>query len=244
MRKYLFTVLIFILVETVFSQSKKDSTKQDAKSYVSISVGAAIPQSDYGLKDLTQVSSGFARTGINMEIAVAKIIKGKTGIIFMYKNQSNSIDQTSYSSQYAVRNPGISWNIVSNPWKINAFLVGSYSSFPLGQKKRVSLDLKLLAGMVKATSRQLIAIGQQGSVPIDAEQLANTTNAFAYCVGLGLKFEISTNCFILLHADYLNVSPTFKNVFFRSLSGNSYVTSFNQDMSTLNCSIGLAFRID
>ena len=244
MRKYLFTVLLFILVQTVFTQNKKDSIKHESKSYISISVGAAIPQGDYGLKDLTESSAGFAKTGINMEVSVAKIIKGKTGIAFMYRNQSNNVDQASFSSQYAIRYPSVNWEVVTNPWKINAFMVGSYNSFPIGERKRVSLDLKFLLGMVKATSREIVATGQLPGGYIYTEQLTGISNSFAYCLGLGLKFEISANCFILIHADYLNTSPTFKNIFIQNAVGANYTTTFTQDMSTINCNIGLAFRIE
>ena len=244
MRQYLFACFIFVLVDIVSAQNKRDSIQQTSKSYIAVSVGAAIPQGNYALKDITVNGSGFANTGTNFEASIVKIIKRRTGIILMYRNQSNNMDQSALSDQYAKKYPTITWQVNTTSWKINAFMAGSYSSFPLGQKKMVSLDLKLLLGIAIAKSPQINAIGQQGGVSASAEQLTGTATAFAYCVGLGLKVEVVTNLFILFHADYLDTNPTFENVTTKSSAGTTTTNAFGQNMGTINFNLGLAYRID
>jgi hypothetical protein len=244
MIKYLLVFLVISLPEIILGQAKKDSIQQPSSSYLSVAVGLASPYGNYAAKNITNNTSGFAKTGLSFDASIAKILWWRTGAVLMYRNQINKVDVPTLINQYSQKYPNIDRTVLYNPWKINSFMIGSYSSFPLGRTRYLSLDIKLMLGMVRATSPQMTLNSPLGFNTTSVQQVTNSASTFAYCFGLGFKLYVTRFFFMVLQADYLGAKPKFENVPTVVSAGNIIMNNFTQSISTLNLNIGFAYRIN
>lgn len=236
-------LFVFIVVKTSFSQITTDNRQ----SYIGASIGIAPPIGTYANKNIYNAGAGFATLGMRFEGSIAKIIQRYWGIALNYKNQTNNINQQTLSVLYAQKYGVTNCNIVGiTPWKINTFLIGSYNAIPLGDTKLVSLELKLLLGMMLATSPQTEITGVVGNNSFQSGQYAINAKAFAYSVGVGIRFEVSKTIFFILQGDCLGAKPKFKtSSIFPSLLSTPYsLNTSTQAISTLSFSICFAYRIN
>jgi len=248
----LFLLLTFTIVKTAFAQTSGDSTYKRTNanytrpntSYIALSIGAGIPHGNYALYDLTNTASGFAKTGFNAGISLAKVLWRRMGVSVMYRYQNNKIDEADLLSQTTAKYPNITWSITTTPWRVNTFMVGYYSSYPLDNTNKVFLDLKFMLGAVKVNSPELDLTGSQSGATATANTGISTAVSFAYCAGFGFKFDVDKDICILLHADYLQANPQFTNVPITSSTGNSTTQIFTQNISIISISTGVAFKVN
>ena len=241
--------IIGLVVSAQTQQSRLDSLHSKyankVKTLLSVGVGASIPVSDFGLKDANNNASGFADLGYNINVSLAWIIKRGWGVALMYRYQSNDIDKQSLMSQYSSKYPNIKWDISSTPWGVNAFLLGSCNSFPIGgEDKGTFFDTKVMLGLVRSKSFGMTVIGTQGSNSATVNSPATSGTAFGYCLGLGIKREIARDVYIGFYADFFQSSINYGNVVTTATGGYTTTSAASQKISTVNLFASLIIRID
>ncbi len=242
----------FMFVETMFAQTNGDSIYKRIhtnyirpnSNYIALSIGVGIPHGNYALYDLTNTAAGFAKPGFNAGISLAKVLWRRMGVSLMYRYQNNKIDEADILSQTTSKYPNINWSITTTPWRVNTFMLGYYSSYPLDNANKVFLDLKFMIGAVRVNSPELDLTGSQSGVTVTANQGISTAVAFAYSAGIGFKFDVDKDICILLHADYLQANSQFMNVPITSNTGSSTTQTFTQNINIISISTGVAFKIN
>jgi hypothetical protein len=238
-------LLTFLVIQNSFSQITADNG-QPRQSYIGASIGTALPIGAYADKNIYNTGAGFATMGLRFEGSIAKILQRYWGLALNYKNQTNNVDEQAFATQYAQKYGGNNWNVHCSPWKINAFLIGSYNAFPIGETKLVSLEMKLLFGMVRALTPQTELNGYWLNGLNTAQQNLSIADAFAFSGGLGLRFEVSKTMFFILQTDYFGANPKFnlQSVFPNPLGAPYSLNTSSQNISTLSFSLCFAYRIN
>ena len=244
-------ILFFMFVETVFAQTKRDSIyKNNNTTCLEVSGGAVLPTGDFANNTLGNSWAGFAKKGFNAGLSLTQVLYKGTGFAAMYRFQDHKFDETSFINQTTSKYPGISWDLSTTPWKVNAFMLGYYGSYLIEKKRKVFIDIRFLLGMVKAASPEINLTGSQGNFSASVDQSTSSANAFAYCAGLGFKFDVDPSFFFIIRADYLQTNLEFKNISITTSPSSSSSLSpvaaqnFTQNISSINISAGIAFKID
>jgi hypothetical protein len=120
-------------------------------------------------------------------------------------------------------------------------MFGIYSSNPMGAGSS-SFDLRLLFGVLNATSSELTMTGSSGGVSAAATMRSSEASAFSYLVGVGFKFNPGKAICILTYLDFLGATPKFEDVIFNSSSGVNRKMDFEQSFDSVNLGIGIGFR--
>ncbi len=249
-----FSVLLaFMVVETSFSQTSGDSLQKGKQSYIAITGGLNVPLGAFANTG-TKNNAGFAKTGFSAGVSFARVLWKNMGVAAMYRFQNNTINNTSLTNQKtASQFPDSAWSVVTTPWKVNILMAGYYYSYPLDKAKRICVDVKLMLGGVRTYSSGYTLTTPLGSSLLSITQPVSIANSFGYCVGLGFKFNVTDDVYLLLHADYMQSKPEFKDVSIVStmsgtpiigLNGGVTIQNIEQKISTFNLSLGIGVKID
>jgi opacity protein-like surface antigen len=253
MTKHLITLIALFVIQTSFSQTSGDSSRKDKQSYLAITGGLSIPVGDFGSYNIKNNGAGFANNGFNAGISFAHVFWKNMGVAAMYRFQNNTINNTGLTNQKtASQFPDSAWSTVTTPWKVNILMAGYYYSYPLGRAKKIYFDVKLMLGGVRTYSSGYTLTATLGPNLLSVAQPVSVANSFGYCVGFGFKYNITDDVYLLLHADYLQSKPDFKNVSIVStvsgtiigLNGGVTTQNFEQKISTYNLSLGIGVKID
>ncbi|HTA61440.1 MAG TPA: hypothetical protein VK835_03250 [Bacteroidia bacterium] len=250
MKKIVFVFFIFFLSAGAYSQTTKmDSllSKQPAKkvkTYLSAAVGASLPVSDFALKDINNPGSGFASLGYNINASLAWLFKKGWGISLLYRYQSNDLDKVALAQQYNTKYPSVKFDIVSTPWKVNAFMLGSYNSFPISESKDTYFDCKVMLGVVRSTSFGMTLTGKQGSGSATVTSPTASANAFGYCLGLGIHHQIARELFVGFNVDYFQTTVNYGEVAITASNGATTPNTLSQKIGTVNLSLSIICRVD
>lgn len=223
MKIFLRIFLLFILQHTCFSQ--------ESAGHIAITVGASVPIGDYASKDVYSEPAGFAKIGYKYDVGIAyKPESFFIGLSALIRGQSNALDVNAIADGFSKRFPGSTYTVNSAPWKVNSFMIGTYSPFKIGSTGKTSIYLKFMLGASACTMPQITMIQQLNGVSTTIKGAGATAVSAAYLFGGGIKYNMNEIICLLIDFDYLGTKPEFKS-------------TNTQSITTLNFSAGIGFRL-
>lgn len=265
MKKHI--ILIAVAVLSAFSMKAGDLNlnnttygggSSDSKLTIGISVGAAIPLSDYAKHDTTHGYSvggargydstsraGYAQTGFHFDVTAGYLIGGPVGAMVMIGGNMNSFDATDFESENNIKSPA---TFSSTSYYLGQYLVGPYLSLPAGDKLRV--NIRALVGLMTCnTTTMTYNNGQSGALAANGTYSGNGGSGFGYDFGLGIKFNFNDKMGLLVNLDYAGSSIAYTgyvesttDTFGSSTYTNTTLKS-TMAVGLFTASIGIAFNL-
>lgn len=204
-------------------QKMRDDLVGVARHYIGINTGLALPESDFGSSFEKDPASGYAKSGLNLNIEGAYLLFRNVGIAAAAGYMRNPIDVASYLTDSELYNGvsslGAQFN--GNVWENIYAGIGPYISLP---EKRLTLDMKFLLGAQYrfATRWESLLQDEAGNlVSTDIRQTKNSLGAmYMLGVSLGVKIPKTNNWRIAAQAGYMgNISRLSET---RSISSEGY----------------------
>ena len=151
--------LLFILVllsAVAFSQTSKQG--------ISLALGPSFPLSSFKNTDLNDSTSGWAKTGVALEITYTYRFMHNLGLIVQANYSSNKFDNFTYSDALTAAHsidpvtPDTAFVVESNKnWYAGGLLAGPYLSFPFTEN--LTWDITATAGFYGVGSPNLTVKG-------------------------------------------------------------------------------------
>ena len=164
MKKFtLLLVLFSIWISLAFSQNdNKPSYLLNTKRFsVEFLVGPSFPYGDFGRKDASLESSGFAKVGYKVESGISYKLLDVVNIGVMGFYNANGTNLSDLESYLSYLYPGTTWSAKSDNWNIYGGLFGFTLSLPLS--KKLTGSFRAYSGIMNATIPMLEVNGQNGN---------------------------------------------------------------------------------
>ena len=232
MQKYLLYTLLFLFPLSLISQ----------RQFVGLSIGPSIPLGEFAKTDLSDSTSGWAKTGVMLDFTYAYRITHNFGVTAVISYSTNRFHSESYSNALELRHPDTAFSVISvSNWNGGGILVGPYLRFPFSE--RLSWDVRALFGFYGSTSPRVTINPYADNGQTDlGTYIRQRASAFSYAfmVGTGFKYEL-TKYYLLLFADYTASSLKFQNGSGWDYNDQPYTISFKQDINYLSVTLGLGY---
>ncbi len=251
MKKALLIVLLCIMIVPAFSQSDTLTKKRSGKSRnmdLEFSLSYAVVLGNYGKFDTRNSKSGYAANGWLAQLTFDWLGKRDIGLAFQYAYQRNPLlDTASYI------NPGgigdTNYRLGPDAWSNHYLMAGPVY---LHYFNRISLDVKILAGVLFASSSNFSMTD-----PSTQQTARHSATGFAYQFSAGIGYKVSSHFSLKLNASYLAANPSVTKEFYYSTIekrideyGNEYYvsvfhgseTTIKKVVSTLNIGIGIIYK--
>ena len=238
MKRILLIIVLFSSI-TAFSQS--------TRQYLGLSIGPSFALSDFAKTDLSDSTSGFAKTGVDLKVVYSYRITHNFGIQANFVFNSNNLDNEALQEDAQLHNPEFSFSVESNrPWSSGGAYVGPFLRFPITEN--FSWDFRGLIGVSGGYSPQFTIRGTNVNTGEKTEYYREAAKAFGFgmTAGTGFKYRIK-NYLILLNADYYYTNLHFKEVTgwgwtsADNPTGTPYNTENHQKINTISVTIGFAY---
>ncbi|MCF6172019.1 MAG: porin family protein [Bacteroidales bacterium] len=230
------TVILFLFASLAL-------TAQNTRNQIGLAIGPSFPLSDFARSDISDSTSGWAKTGVAIQISYAYRIAHNFGIAAVGLYSSNKLNTEKYKNELESLHPdyGVSIETLRN-WSSGGMLLGPYLHFPLSDA--ISWDIRALFGFYGGYSPHFIIRTTQKTTGEKAEYLRQSDKAFSYGYSLGTGFTFSlSNYYLLVFADYTGSPVRFNNVIGWDWEGEPYTTSFKQEISYVSLTFGIGFTL-
>jgi len=238
--KYLIVFILFFIVLNI-TQAQNDSLYIDSVSvprgFIGISFGPSYPFSDYKKTKVSDPSSGFAMTGVHINIIQgAYVIKHNFGVSFLYGAGANNFDASSYVLSYADIDKSSTYIVKATSWSYGTVLGGLFLSFPIDN---FMIDFRAMGGYSSATSPRIQLTIDDGINVVQKLQSDAKSGAFAFDLGMGFRFAMNKRITATAYVDYLQANHTF------SFDANSIRNdlSIKAPISVLHMSFGFGYLL-
>ncbi len=238
MKRILLIVILFSSL-SIYAQS--------TRQYLGLTVGPSFPLSDFAKTDLSDSTSGFAKTGVNFKFLYSYRITHNFGIQAHFVYNSNFFDREALTSEVEKNIPDYSFSVESNqPWGNGGAYVGPFLSFLITEN--FSWDFRVLIGFTGGFSPQYIIRGTNLDSGEKTEYYREAAKSYGFGAvgGTGFKYRIK-RYLILLNADYYYSNLNFKEITGwgwtspDNPTGTPYVISRKQKTNTFAVTIGFAY---
>ncbi len=213
---------------------------QTARQHLGLAVGPSFPMNDFSKTELSDSTSGFAKTGTGINVVYAFRTGHNLGFQLNVSFNSNKPDIQQLADQGEEANPGTSFSVENtNPWTSGGILFGPYLRFPFTQA--LSFDIRGLIGIYGAYSPQFTIRGTTGNGDkLEYYRYAAKTYNLGYSVGAGFKYRIN-DYYILLFTDYAGTKATFDEVTGIGWDNKPYNIPVVQKINSLRITLGVAY---
>lgn len=246
MKRTVFTAFITISsFITGFAQTEFTVSELNRLS-IDISGGPSIPLGDFAAKSISNLRSGYAKTGAYFEIRAAYMVWKYFGFTASYRMQANKLDHDAFyddirptvSSTYA------SMKLETGTWKLGSFLIGPCFRIPFNSTKRTFFEAHSMVGngslyAPKIESR--VATQGSGQYSIHRSQESMTITGLTSLTGCSFR-RIVTPCISL------NAGIDFQTGIYRKdnvpvLQGDGTYQTFNaiQPVQTFSIGFGASY---
>jgi len=155
----------------------------------------------------------------------------------LIRRQTNVVDTEAMADAWTNENPSSSYKVDSDDWRMNQFLLGGFVSKSITDK--LDLDFRILAGVINVNLPLVtVFVDEVNWVTSNGD----TSMAFAYSLGTGVKYHIGNKLDFLINVDYLRARPEF-DIEQTSDSGFKGNSVYNQSVMSLNLSAGIAIKL-
>ena len=220
---------------------------QDDKQFISLAVGPSFPLNDFAKMELSDSTSGWAKTGVAFEFTYAYRLTHNFGFQGKLSYSSNSFDNFKYDDALTAaysknpEDPDTTFSSESSRnWSSGGLLIGPYLRFPITES--LSWDIKALVGAFIVNSPTLLINGSIDNNE-DLEEYYRQSGkgyAFAFNLGTGFKYKVA-NYYALLFVDYFESNVKIKNVAGWDWNDQPYNESIKQHVSYLSLTIGIGY---
>ena len=230
----IFLIILFLPL-FVFSQSTN-------RNYIGLSVGPSFPSGSYKQTDISDSTSGWAKTGVALGFSYSYRFTHNLGVSLIINYSSNRFNISSYKNTLEELHPDTSFSVTSAAnWGVGGILVGPYLRFPLSSN--LSWDVRGLFGFFGGSSPKVTikASTDDGNTEIGT-YYRERAKAFRYAfmVGTGLKYKLS-RYYILVFADYNIASLEFDNASGWDWNNEPYTIAFRQDLNYISLTFGVGY---
>lgn len=234
MKFKILAILIFYSA-LIFSQNAN-------RQYVGLSIGPSFPSGDFAKGNINDSTSGWAKTGVSIQLSYAYRLTHNIGIYVTSIFSSNRFDNIRYKDALETENPeyGVSVESTKN-WSGGGILIGPYIRLPLSDN--FSWDFRGSFGFFGANSPKItIRTTLLTDESQKNEYLRESGSAFSYgySFGTGFKFKLS-KYYVLLFGDYLSSQLKYKNASGWDWEDEPYTVEFSQNISYLSVTVGLGY---
>ena len=237
MKKIIFTIIVCGFVMATSAQ------KKTGDFILSLNGGLAIPTGNFAKGDYSDPTSGFASTGPTFNLAGTYYLNNHWGIgaLIGYSqfgyNGSQSLadgykeDSGTDSTTLYVKGNNHSFSI----------LIGPYYRIAAG--KNIFIDLRLLGGYVNTTLAGF-QVFYEDYTDNAMSQKESSGGAFGFQAGLGVRYQISDKFSVQANGDYFSSTPNIAiNYDNFIVNSGRKLSSYNEPISGINATIGIAYRL-
>ena len=233
-------IILMTLVSAVaFSQTSKNS--------ISLALGPSFPLSSFKNTELNDSTSGWAKTGVALEIDYAYKLTHSLGLVVQANYSSNKFDIFAYSDALTAAHsidpltPDSAFVVESNRnWYAGGLLAGPYLSFSFTDY--LSWDIRATVGFYGVGSPNLTIKGNisNGDKLETLYMNGGRGYAFAYSFGTGFKYALSSY-YLTVFTNYYNTAVKIKDVGGWDWNSQPYETSFKQNVSYISLTFGVGY---
>jgi len=214
--------------------------------------GYSMVLGNYGNTDTLNSKSGFAQGGWLIQLTFDWMGKSNFGLAFQYTFQSNSLNKSISNFHPS----GMSFPLGTGSWSNHYLMAGPVF---LKSFKKISLDVKVLGGLILASSSTFNVTNPTDSA--NPQNVHGIGTGFAYQVSAGLGYTISDHFTLKFNLGLLGGWPGKEKQYGSRLIGYEEYTdpvtgikyekpvysapvdySIKKIVTTLNPSLGLIFR--
>ena len=232
------TKLLIILMIMPFALLAQSTKRQ----FVGLSVGPSFPLSDFAKTDLSDSTSGFAKTGVAFNFTYSYRFSHNFGMQFVANYCSNKLDNSTYANELMKVHPAYSVTVQSSQnWSTGGFFGGPYFRFPIGDV--ISFDVRGLLGLVVCNSPKATIYATKiddQNVKADYYRETSRASGFGYMMGAGVKYRLS-HYYLTAFVDYVGSELNFKDASGWGWDDEPYKTTFSQKINYLSLTFGVAY---
>jgi hypothetical protein len=229
-KRLLFLTVLILSISQGYTQSFKNN------SYLDFTIGPSFPIGAYGQKDVSNNSSGVAKTGEFLKISYVHLLNKNFGLSVGIHAQRNPLDtkafETSMSNQ--TFHEGViltstssptptptqfpsykygNWKFDKNAWLFGSLSVGGYAQVSPKQSKNLVITAKAMVGAIYATSPTISGKSTSDTAMAQIKQSSASAFGLTYSVLGGLKFKLTNKIHLLTQVEYLGTSELlFKHI--------------------------------
>ena len=197
---------IFCISELIFAQ-------KSPKFSASISFGPAFPVGQYGSKNSSDSTAGWALPGPALNISFGYHLTRSIGAMLLVSGQLNKQDAEVFKKRLKDGSgPGTEVQAKTYSWKIGKIMAGGFFDIPLSNSGKVLLRTALLGGAVKSyfPGYKYSGVSNPTGSPADMTAFSGTFTGmqlpwvFGFQVNAGVQYEIAENIFLLADMNYFS----------------------------------------
>lgn len=235
MKKILMAAIIVLSVIAVNAQKKSFS--------LSVNGGVASPAGNFSKADYANESSGFAKTGYNLNLSGVYQLNKSWGVgVLVGYSQFGFKNSLSLAQGYKEDSGTDSTTLYSKGHNNNfSVLVGPYYFIPAGKKATVSL--RALGGYVN-TNLAGFQVFFEDYTDNALMQKESSKGAFGFQLGAGLKYDVAKKVSLNFNVDYFSSNPKI-DISYQNFNVNSgrRLSNYNESISGVNATVGVGFNL-
>jgi len=233
--RYILLILFILFSQMFYAQPSR-------RNYVGLAVGPSFPLSSFKNTQISDSTSGFAKTGVGFTFNYSYRFTHNLGVIVLINYGSNGFNYEAYTDSLEVLHPTHDVSVINNSnWSGGGILGGLFLTFPFSDN--FSWDVRGSFGFYGIYSPQVTINAVNKDDPNDkSEYYRERASAFSYVYSFGTGFKYAlNNYYILVFVDYYNSPLTFKNAYGWDWDNQPFETTFKQNVSKIELTFGIGY---
>jgi hypothetical protein len=244
-RKETNTYILFILAFYAFigiAQTQKDSLIKEG--YLLAEGGYSQPLGVFKSTNIIKGNTGWAKPGSEIAVSYIRKIAKRLSVSLTFISGENKRDIKSLQDYYTKTYPGYSFTIASDSWKFKSLMLGLQCS--VLKTRKLTINVAGAPGVMATTFPQLsFSINSAQTGPYSIIITAPMSKAFAFLLGVNMRYSFTDFFSLLVEANYLSSNPFFEYTKYVSGSvSNINETPGNRSIQLLTINLGMGFRIN
>lgn len=234
MKKLLLVFSCLLMVSVGFSQQQP---QQEKRGYIGFSIGPAFPLGEFASADINGDYSGYAKTGLSLQLVNFGYRFGKyVGLAGLWSGSSFMVDNITLNNDAALG----SGLLESDPWGFGAFMGGVLVSIP---QRVLDIDFRLMMGYGYGMSPEMFVRQYSGFSYTTYRQESGDAGTLAWDLGVGMRIKLSRLISLNILMDYMSGSFDFAvGMYEDGVFMGTY--EFSQPMNHLTLTGGIGFRLN
>lgn len=213
---------------------------QRVKPSFNLNGAVALPQGDFGSKDISNPRSGIAKPGLEYGFDFGLQFRNSPVAFAMsYKRADIPVDFNSASAIAARDLPGFTYDLSTEPWKAKSFLLGISGILNIDSAGTFVIGPRLLAGVMDLTPYQMKIRFTQGAALSSRYPNLLRQKDFAFLFGLNFRYVFLNAFYVSVNADYLHANIEFESY---NLTTNGSPQTTTQPVDILSLAVGFGIR--
>jgi opacity protein-like surface antigen len=235
--------LLFLFFAIAYFSIAAFSQHEKPTKYLSFTAGPSIAVGNFGKKEITNPFIGFAGTGQFASISYGVLLDKKFGVCIELQGHRHPLATGKLETAYANTDLGQAvivwpgppappptppppayypnWNFKKSSWLSASVQAGGYGFFPL--RSKLSLHAKALIGPAYAKCPKIEGSSITDTTTAHIIQNDGSAWAFAFTLGTGLQYDISSTLFISAQLSFFGTN----NFRFRQMKTTTITTKRN-----------------